>query len=66
MNKKDIAYLKRRLNVEHCHITSIRGLYVNGQNEPIAAFEQVPVRTAKEDMERFTEELRFLLLPKDR
>ena len=53
MNKKDMAYLKRRLNVEHCHITSIRGLYVNGQNEPIAAFEQVPVRTAKEDMEKY-------------
>lgn len=53
MNKKDMAYLKRRLNVEHCHITSIRGMYVNGQNEPIAAFEQVPVRTSKEDMEKY-------------
>ncbi len=53
MNKKDMAYLKRRLNPEHSHITSIRGLYVNSQNEPIAAFEQVPVRTAKEDMEKY-------------
>lgn len=53
MNKKDLAYLKRRLNVEHCHITSIRGLYVNGNNEPVSAFEVLPVRTSKEDMEKY-------------
>ena len=53
MNKKDLAYLKRRLNVEHCHITSIRGLYVNGRKEPVSAFEVLPVRTSKEDMEKY-------------
>lgn len=53
MNKKDMAFLKRRLNPEHSRITSIRGLYVNSQGEPIAAFEQVPVRTTKEDMEKY-------------
>ena len=53
MNKKDLAYLKRRLNVEHCHITSIRGMYVNGRKEPISAFEVLPVRTSKEDIEKY-------------
>ena len=53
MTKKDLALIKRRLNVEHCHITGIKGLYVNGKKEPIAAFEALPVRTSKEDMEKY-------------
>ncbi len=61
MNKKDIAQLKRRLHAEKNHITSILGLYVNSQNEPIAAFEQVPVRTSKEDMEKYCAIFRRIL-----
>ncbi len=53
MNKKDLNFLKRRLNLEHCHITAIRGMYVNAQGEPISAFEALPVRTSKEDMEKY-------------
>ena len=38
MNKKDIAEIKRRFNLEHNNITCIRGCYVNDKGEVISSF----------------------------
>ena len=53
MNKKDIAEIKRRFQVEHNNITCIRGCYVNTQGEVISAFTRSLVGMAQEEAEKY-------------
>ena len=53
MNKKDIAEIKRRFNLEHNNITCIRGCYVNNQGEVISAFTRSLVGMAQEEAEKY-------------
>ena len=53
MNKKDIAEIKRRLQLEHNNITCIRGCYVNKQGEVISAFSRSLVGMAQEEAEKY-------------
>ncbi len=53
MNKKDIAEIKRRFNVEHNNITCIRGCYVNNQGEVISSFTRSLVGMAQEEAEKY-------------
>ncbi len=53
MNKKDIAEIKRRFNLEHNNITCIRGCYVNNQGEVISSFTRSLVGMAQEEAEKY-------------
>ena len=53
MNKKDIAEIKRRFNLEHNNITCIRGCYVNNQGEIISAFTRSLRGMAQEEAEKY-------------
>ena len=53
MNKKDIAEIKRRFNLEHNNITCIRGCYVNDQGEVISSFTRSLVGMAQEEAEKY-------------
>ena len=53
MNKKDIAEIKRRFNLEHNNITCIRGCYVNKQGEVISSFTRSLVNTPQEEAEKY-------------
>lgn len=53
MNKKDIAEIKRRFNLEHNNITCIRGCYVNSQGEVISSFTRSLVDMAQEEAEKY-------------
>lgn len=53
MNKKDIAEIKRRFNLEHNNITCIRGCYVNDQGQVISSFTRSLVGMAQEEAEKY-------------
>ena len=53
MNKKDIAEIKRRFNLEHNNITCIRGCYVNNQKEVISSFTRSLVGMGQEEAEKY-------------
>lgn len=53
MNKKDIAEIKRRLNLEHHNITCIRGCYVNKQGEIISSFSRSLEGMPQEEAEKY-------------
>ena len=53
MNKKDIAEIKRRLNLEHHNITCIRGCYVNDKGEVISSFTRSLEGMAQEAAEKY-------------
>ena len=53
MNKKDIAEIKRRFNLEHNNITCIRGCYVNNQGEVISSFTRSLVGMPQEEAEKY-------------
>ncbi len=53
MNKKDIAEIKRRFNLEHNNITCIRGCYVNSQKEVISSFTRSLVGMGQEEAEKY-------------
>ena len=53
MNKKDIAEIKRRFNLEHNNITCIWGCYVNNQGEVISSFTRSLVGMAQEEAEKY-------------
>ena len=53
MNKKDVAEIKRRFNLEHNNITCIRGCYVNNQGEVISSFTRSLVGMAQEEAEKY-------------
>lgn len=53
MNKKDIAEIKRRFNLEHNNITCIRGCYVNKQGEVISSFTRSLVNVPQEEAEKY-------------
>ncbi len=53
MNKKDIAEIKRRFNLEHNNVTCIRGCYVNAQGEVISAFTRSLTGMAQEEADKY-------------
>ena len=53
MNKKDIAEIKRRLNLEHHNITCIRGCYVNDQGQVISSFARSLEGMGQEEAEKY-------------
>lgn len=53
MNKKDIARIKRRLNLERHNITCIRGCYVNSQGQVITTFTKSLQAMGQEEGEKF-------------
>ena len=53
MNKKDIAEIRRRFNLEHNNITCIRACYVNNQGEIISSFTRSLVGMPQEEAEKY-------------
>ena len=53
MNKKDIAEIKRRLNLEKHNITRIRGCYVSSQGEVISSFDRPLEGMPQEEAEKY-------------
>ena len=53
MNKKDIAEIKHRFNLEHHNITCIRGCYVNNQGEVISSFTRFLEGMPQEEAEKY-------------
>lgn len=53
MNKKDIAEIKRRFNLEHNNITCIQGCYVNNRGEVISSFTRSLTGMAQEEAEKY-------------
>ena len=50
MNKKEIAEIRRRLNVERAALTCIRGCYVNTNREIVSMFKQSPKTMPEEEL----------------
>ena len=53
MNKKDIAEIKRRFNLERNNITCIRGCYVSSEGEVISSFTRSLVGMGQEEAEKY-------------
>lgn len=53
MNKKEIAEIRRRLNVERAALTCIRGCYVNTNREIVSMFKQSPKTMPEEELEKY-------------
>ncbi len=53
MNKKDIAEIKRRFNLEHNNITCIQGCYVSNRGEVISSFTRSLTGMAQEEAEKY-------------
>ena len=53
MNQRDLAEIKRRLNLEHHNITCIRGCYVNKQGEIISSFSRSLEGMPQEEAEKY-------------
>jgi len=53
MNRKEIAQIRRRLNLEKCAATRIRGCYVSTERQVVSMFDQLPSRMPEEELEKY-------------
>jgi len=53
MNKKEISQIRRRLNLEKCAATRIRGCYVSTERQVVSMFDQLPSRMPEEELEKY-------------
>ena len=53
MNRKEIAEIRRRLNVDKNAITRLRGCYVNEKREVVAAFDRSLMSFPQEEQEKY-------------
>ena len=53
MNRKEIAEIRRRFNMDKNAISCVRGCYVNEKREVVATFNQPLLSLPQEDAEKF-------------